>query len=62
MRTNECHVTLAGLIDTAKESEELRKEITYLTGFKNNVEKKLSNERFVNNAPEQVVAMEKKKL
>ena len=26
------------------------------------VEKKLSNERFVNNAPEQVVAMEKKKL
>lgn len=62
VRTNECHVTLAGLIDTAKESEELRKEITYLTGFKNNVEKKLSNERFVNNAPEQVVAMEKKKL
>lgn len=62
VRTNECHVTLAGLIDTDKESEELKKEIEYLTGFKNSVEKKLSNERFVNNAPEQVVAMEKKKL
>ncbi len=62
VRTNECHVTLAGLIDTDKEREELQKEIEYLTGFKNTIEKKLSNERFVNNAPEQVVAMEKKKL
>jgi valyl-tRNA synthetase len=32
-----------------------------LEGFLNSVKKKLSNERFVQNAPETVVAMERKK-
>ncbi len=62
VRTNECHVTLAGLIDPEKESAEIKKELKYLIGFKSSIEKKLSNERFVNNAPEKVVAMERKKL
>ena len=31
-------------------------------GFLKSIEKKLSNERFVSNAPEQVVAMEQKKM
>ena len=33
----------------------------YTRGFLASVQKKLSNERFVNNAPEQVVALERKK-
>jgi valyl-tRNA synthetase len=35
--------------------------LAYQEGFLRSVEKKLSNERFVSNAPEQVVATERKK-
>ncbi len=50
--------------DKLKEEEKknLEKELEYSKGFAVSVEKKLSNERFVNNAPEQVVAAERKKL
>ena len=37
------------------------KELSYTEGFLKSVKKKLSNERFVNNAPEQVVINERKK-
>ncbi|MDW3209226.1 MAG: valine--tRNA ligase [Reichenbachiella sp.] len=43
------------------QKEEAEKEIKRLKGFIIGIDKKLSNEKFVNNAPEQVVAMEKKK-
>ena len=33
----------------------------YAKGFLESVKKKLNNERFVNNAPEQVIAIERKK-
>jgi len=36
--------------------------LKYTKGFLISVSKKLSNERFVNNAPEKVVAIEKKKM
>ena len=36
-------------------------ELKHLEGFLNGVMKKLSNERFVNNAPAQVVELERKK-
>ncbi len=49
-------------IDVAKEAEKLRKEIEYTLGFIKSVNKKLGNERFVNNAPEAVVNSERKKL
>jgi len=39
----------------------LEAELKYQQGFLNSVTKKLSNERFVNNAPEAVVAKEKQK-
>ncbi len=45
-----------------EEKKNLKKELEYTKGFMISVEKKLSNDRFVNNAPEQVVAAEKKKL
>jgi valyl-tRNA synthetase len=54
-------VPLAGLIDEEEERKKLEEELKYTEGFLKSVQKKLSNERFVNNAPEQVVAMEKKK-
>ena len=47
--------------DVEAEVEKLTEELNYTLGFLKSVQKKLSNERFVNNAPEQVVASEKKK-
>ncbi len=48
-------------INVEEETAKLRKDLDYYTGFLAGVEKKLSNERFVSNAPEAVVAMERKK-
>ncbi len=41
--------------------EKLKEELSYAEGFLKSVRGKLSNERFVNNAPEKVVAIEKQK-
>lgn len=49
-------------VDLEAERKKIEEELNYTKGFMKSVEKKLSNERFVNNAPEQVVAMERKKL
>ena len=48
-------------IDTASLKEELLKDLAYQQGFLQSVMKKLSNERFVQNAKPEVVDMEKKK-
>lgn len=48
-------------MDTEQEKDKIEKELEYTKGFLKTVEKKLSNERFVNNAPDKVVAMEKQK-
>lgn len=61
IKGDELFVPLEGQIDAGQEKENLEKEIAYTKGFLSSVDKKLSNERFVNNAPEQVVANEKKK-
>ena len=60
--TTEFNIPLTGNVDINAEIERIQKEIAYLEGFKKSVEKKLSNERFVSNAPEAVVANERKKL
>lgn len=49
-------------IDVEAELERLQKDLEYQLGFVNSIKKKLSNERFVNNAPEAVVNNERKKL
>jgi valyl-tRNA synthetase len=49
------------VIDTSKRKEELQKELVYLQGFLNSVNKKLSNERFVQNAKSEVIDIERKK-
>jgi len=58
---NEYFVPLDGFVDAEEEKNKLQEELDYLKGFLKSVQKKLSNERFVNNAPEKVVAIERKK-
>ena len=52
---------LSGLVDASEEIKKLEDELKYAEGFLQTVMKKLSNERFVNNAPQQVVDNERKK-
>lgn len=59
--TTEFNIPLENNIDVNAEIERLEKEKAYLEGFLKSVMKKLSNERFVNNAPAQVVEVEKQK-
>ena len=47
--------------DHEAEKEKLIAELKYTKGFLDSVKKKLSNERFVENAPEQVISIERKK-
>ena len=59
--TTEYAVPLGSLIDLDAERKKLETELQHLEGFLTSVEKKLSNERFVQNAPATVVEMERKK-
>ena len=59
--TLELAVPLAGNINVAEELAKLEADLAYARGFLATVEKKLANERFVANAPEAVVAGERKK-
>ena len=54
-------VPLGSMIDVAAEIEKMEAQLKHLEGFLAGVMKKLSNERFVANAPEAVVALERKK-
>ncbi len=62
VRSTEFYIPLTETVDVEAEIKKLRDELAYTQGFHNSVKKKLSNERFVNNAPEAVVAGERKKL
>ncbi len=62
VKSNEYFIPIVGTIDVEAEIKKITEELNYTKGFLQSVQKKLSNERFVNNAPEQVVAMEKKKV
>lgn len=59
--TTEYAVPFGGLIDVEAEIAKAEAELKHLEGFLNGVKKKLSNERFVNNAPAAVVELERKK-
>jgi len=58
---DEWYIPIDKEIDVEKEIVIIEEEIKYLQGFLKSVMKKLGNERFVQNAPEKVVLMEKKK-
>ena len=62
VRTMEVFVPFADNINKEEEIKKINEEIKYFEGFKASVEKKLSNESFVNKAPQKVVDIEKKKL
>ena len=48
-------------MDTASQKEQLQKDLDYLKGFLISVEKKLGNERFVQNAKQEILEIERKK-
>ena len=59
--TTECFVPVSLNIDKDAELKKLNEELKYAEGFLATVMKKLSNEKFVNGAPEKVVAVERQK-
>ncbi|MDG1570755.1 valine--tRNA ligase [Robiginitalea sp. M366] len=59
--SNEYFVPMGEAVDVEAEISKLQEELDYTRGFLASVEKKLSNTRFVENAPEKVVALERKK-
>lgn len=61
VKTTEFFVPLGDKLDVEEELKKLSAELDYTKGFLNSVMKKLSNEKFVNSAPEAVVNGERKK-
>jgi len=62
VKSNEYFVPIKGAIDIEAEIVKINEELKYTKGFLQSVQNKLSNERFVNNAPEKVIAIERQKL
>lgn len=62
IKSDEFFVTIAGEVDEEAELAEAQKELDYLNGFRESIQKKLSNEKFVANAKADVVDRERQKL
>lgn len=61
VKSNEYFIPFSENIDVAAEIDKIDKEIKYINGFLVGVDKKLSNQRFVDSAPPKVVEIELKK-
>ena len=61
VHATEYAIPMSNAIDVEAELKKLKAELKYAQGFLKTVMGKLGNERFVQNAPEAVVAMERKK-
>ncbi|WP_457611078.1 valine--tRNA ligase [Lutibacter sp.] len=61
VKSNEYFIPMTLDINVEEEKTKIEEELNYTKGFLKSVQKKLSNERFVNNAPEQVIKNERKK-
>jgi valyl-tRNA synthetase len=61
VKTSGFFIDLGEKVDVEGELKKLEEELTYTRGFLKSVAAKLSNERFVNSAPVQVVDIERKK-
>lgn len=59
--SNEYFIPIAGNINIEEEIKKLTEELNYTEGFLRSVQSKLANERFVNNAPQQVLQNERNK-
>jgi valyl-tRNA synthetase len=61
VKSNEYFIPITGNINVEEEIAKLTEELIYIQGFLKSVQAKLSNEKFVNGAPEKVLANEKQK-
>jgi valyl-tRNA synthetase len=61
VKSNEYYIPISENVDVEAERTKIQKELEYTLGFLKSVNGKLANEKFVNNAPEQVLAVERKK-
>lgn len=61
VKANEYFIPMGDAINVEEEKAKLTEELKYNEGFLKSVQSKLSNERFVNNAPEQVINIERQK-
>jgi valyl-tRNA synthetase len=61
VQSNEYFIPFGDTIDVSAEKEKVEEELNYTKGFLKSVQGKLSNEKFVSGAPEQVLANERKK-
>ncbi|RXJ50781.1 valine--tRNA ligase [Gelidibacter gilvus] len=61
VHSNEYFIPISGAINVEEEIKKLNDELKYTEGFLKSVQNKLSNERFVNNAPAQVLQNERNK-
>jgi len=59
--TSAFYIPLGSAVNVEEEISKIEEELKYTMGFLDSVMKKMSNERFVKNAPAQVVELEKKK-
>ncbi|OZV69387.1 valine--tRNA ligase [Winogradskyella aurantia] len=61
VKSNEYFIPMNESVDIESELKKLQEELDYTQGFLKAVQKKLSNQRFVDNAPEKVVEIERQK-
>ena len=61
VKSNEYFIPISGNINVEEEISKLTEELKYIQGFLKSVQAKLSNGKFVNGAPEKVLANEKQK-
>jgi valyl-tRNA synthetase len=61
VKTAEYFIPMDGMIDVEAELAKMREELKYQEGFLASVMKKMSNEKFVDSAPKDVVAKERQK-
>ena len=59
--TNKYFIPLVFNVDVKDEIQKINHQINYLSGFLNSIDKKISNENFMNNAPKKVVEIDLKK-
>ena len=58
---SEYFIPISKEVDPKEERKKLEQELEYFKGFLRSVEKKLSNERFISNAPVKIIELERKK-
>jgi valyl-tRNA synthetase len=61
VKTTEFYIPMGERIDVKSERGKIKTDLAYYKGFLDSVMRKLSNERFVQNAPPAVIELERKK-